>query len=103
MFRDPYSRHYRRYARRSLRRGGAFPVMLIGAGEPAGLIMLAALSKWAFRHRSAFLPFTITAAAFTIAAVVHRHHPHYWITAFAVTSVTTLILGVPHRVIWAHP
>ncbi len=103
MFRDPHYRRYRRYASRSLRRGAAFPVMLIGTGEPAGLIMLAAFSKWAFRHRSAFLPLAITAAAFTVATAVHRHHPHYWIATLAFTSVAAVILGMPHRIIWAHP
>ena len=52
--RDPY-RQYRRYARRSRRRG-AFPVMLIGTGEPVGLIAVAALCRWMFRHRSAVAP-----------------------------------------------
>ena len=69
----------------------------------AGLIALAALGKWIFRHWSAFLPFTITAAAFALAAVTHRHHPHYWIAALAITSIMTIILGMPHRIMWAHP
>jgi DNA segregation ATPase FtsK/SpoIIIE, S-DNA-T family len=103
--RDPYYRHYRdsrRYARRSLRRG-AFPVMLIGTSEPVGLIALAALGKWLFRHRSAFLPFTVTAAAFIAAAIIHRHHQHWWIATLAITSIVTVILGIPHRIIRAHP
>jgi S-DNA-T family DNA segregation ATPase FtsK/SpoIIIE len=103
--RDPRYRHYRdsrRHARRSLRRG-AVPVMLIGTNEPAGLIALAALGKWLFRHRSAFLPFTVTAAAFIVAAIIHRHHQHWWIAALAITSAGTVILGIPHRIIWAHP
>jgi DNA segregation ATPase FtsK/SpoIIIE, S-DNA-T family len=100
--RDPYYRRGRRYARRALR-NGSLPVMLIGTGEPLGLIALAAFSKWLFRHRSAFVPFLITAAAFIIAAVTHRHHPHYWIAALAITAVVTVILGIPHRIIWAHP
>jgi S-DNA-T family DNA segregation ATPase FtsK/SpoIIIE len=99
--RDPH-RYYRRHARRSLRRG-TLPVMLIGTGEPVGLIALAAISKWLFRHRSAFLPFTVTAAAFILAAVIHRHHRHYWIAALAITSITAIILGIPQRIIPAHP
>jgi len=99
--RDPH-RYYRRHARRSLR-SGTFPVMLIGTGEPLGLIAMAAIGKWLFRHRSAFLPFTIAAAAFILAAVIHRHHPHYWIAALAITSIATIILGIPQRIIWAHP
>jgi S-DNA-T family DNA segregation ATPase FtsK/SpoIIIE len=77
--------------------------MLIGTNEPVGLIALAVTGKWLFRHRSAFLPFTITSAAFALAAVIHRHHPHYWIAGLAITSVTTIILGIPHRIIWPHP
>jgi DNA segregation ATPase FtsK/SpoIIIE, S-DNA-T family len=103
MFRDPYSRHDRRHARRALRRGGGFPVMLIGTGEPAGLIMLAALSKWAFRHRSAFLPFIITTTAFIAAALMHRHHPHWWIATLVLTSALTVILGMPRKIIPAYP
>ena len=102
--RDPY-RHYQRhsrYARRSLRRGG-YPVMFIGTGEPLVLIAIAAIGKWAFRHRSAFLPFAVTLADFIIAAILHQHHQPWWIAALLITAITTVITGMPHRVIWAHP
>lgn len=98
--RNPY-RQYRRYARRSWRYGG-LPVMLVGAGEPIGLIAIVALGKWAHRHRSTFAPFAITAAEFILGAVLHRHHPHWWIAAMTITAIVTVILGVPHRFMWAH-
>lgn len=99
--RSPY-RQYRRYARRSRRHGG-FPVMLIGTGEPLGLIAVTALAKWAYRHRSAFAPFAIAAAEFVIAALLHRHHQHWWVGGLCITAIATLILGIPHQIIWAHP
>jgi S-DNA-T family DNA segregation ATPase FtsK/SpoIIIE len=99
--RDPY-RQYRRHARRAWRRGSA-PVLLVGTGEPLGLIAVAALSKWAYRHRSAFAPFTVAAAEFAAAAYTHRHHPHYWIPVLVLTVIIAIFLGVPHRIIWAHP
>ncbi len=99
--RDPY-RQYRRYARRSWRRGNA-PVLLVGTGEPLGLIAFAAFSKWAYRHRSAFAPFLITAADYAAAAYTHRHHPHYWIPVLVLTLMTAIVAGMPHRILWAHP
>jgi hypothetical protein len=58
MARDPYRRHTRRM-RRAMRKNGNNPygVLIIGPDEPYGLIILAAISRWAFRHRSAFYPF----------------------------------------------
>ena len=100
-YRDPY-RRYRRYARRSLRHGG-MPLVLIGTGEPLGLIAIAAFSKWAYRHRSAFAPFGIATALFILAAVIHRHHPRYWILIMTITALIAVIAGIPHRVMWAHP
>jgi hypothetical protein len=99
--RTPY-RQYRRYTRRSWRRGG-LPVMLIGTGEPAGLIAAAAISRWAYRHRSAFAPFGITIAEFAIAAMLHRHHQHWWIPVMCATMAAAIVLGIPHRIMWAHP
>ncbi len=99
--RDPY-RQYRRYSRRSWRNGPA-PVLLIGAGEPLGLIAPAAVSKWAYRHRSAFAPFLIAAVTVAAAAFTHRHHPQYWIPVLALTLMTAIVTGVPHRMVWAHP
>ncbi len=77
--------------------------MFIGTGEPLVLIAIAAIGKWAFRHRSAFLPFAVTLADFIIAAILHQHHQRWWIAALLITAITTVITGMPHRVIWAHP
>jgi S-DNA-T family DNA segregation ATPase FtsK/SpoIIIE len=99
--RDPY-RQYRRHARRAWRHGNA-PVLLVGTGEPVGVIAVAAISKWVYRHRSAFAPFLITAAEYTAAAYTHRHHPHYWIPVLVLTLMTAIVAGMPHRIMWAHP
>src|ERR1700683_5485595 len=99
--RHPY-RRYRRYSRRAWQRGNT-PVLLIGAGEPLGLVALTAFSKWAYQHRSAFAPFLIAAAEFAAAAWTHQRHPHYWIPVLILTAVTALVAGIPHRIMWAHP
>ena len=74
-YRDPYRRH-RRQMRRAFRgRHGGYPVPFPIPYEPLGLIMAAAIARWAYRNRSAFLPFVITGAAFIAAAYWHAHHP----------------------------
>jgi S-DNA-T family DNA segregation ATPase FtsK/SpoIIIE len=101
--RDPY-RHYRRAMRRNWRtRHGGYPVIWPAPYEPAAAILLAALGRLAYRHRSAFLPFAITGAAFILAAVVHRHHPGTWVIVAVVTVAAGVVLGMPHRLWWAYP
>jgi S-DNA-T family DNA segregation ATPase FtsK/SpoIIIE len=101
--RDPYRRATRR-ARRSWRnRDGAYPMLIIGPDEPIGLIVAGIIARWAWRHRSAFLPFTITGAAFVAAAFAHPHHARWWITTACVTVFVTILLGIPHRLLWARP
>jgi S-DNA-T family DNA segregation ATPase FtsK/SpoIIIE len=63
----------------------------------------AALARVLYRHRSAFRPFAVTAAAFILAAIIHRHHPGYWVIAAVVTAAAGGFLGMPHRLIWAQP
>lgn len=97
MYRDPY-RHYRR-AMRGYRRGRRhdYPVLLIEPGQPLGWLAFSALCRWVYRHRSAFLPFIITVAAFVVAAMLHRHHPAAWIAVTILTVLVTVILGIPRR------
>jgi len=103
MRRDPY-RHYRRAMRRNWRtRHGGYPVIWPASYEPAAAIVFAALGRLAYRHRLAFLPFAITGAAFILAAIVHRHHPGMWVIAAVVTVAAGLVLGMPHRLLWARP
>ena len=103
MRRDPY-RQYRRRMRRNWRsRHGGYPIILPVPYEPVAGLALAALSRWAYRNRSAFLPFTITGAAFILAAILHRHHPGWWVAAAVVTLAVGLFLGIPHRLLWAQP
>lgn len=94
MRRDPY-RNYRRTMRRHRRDG--YPVLLFSPDEPLTFLAISALARWAYRHRSAFLPFIITAAAFIIAAMLHHHHPAASITITILTVIGTLVLGIPRQ------
>ena len=99
MHRDPY-RYYRRSMRRYRRgRYSDYPVLLLGTGEPLGWLALAAIGRWAYRHRSAFLPLLIAAAAFIVAAVLHRHHAGAWIAVTVVTTVVTTVTVI-HAPAW---
>ena len=71
--------------------------------EPVAAMAFAALARVAYRHRSAFLPFVITGAAFILAAIIHRHHPGMWVLVAVVTVAAGLVAGVPHRLLWAMP
>jgi S-DNA-T family DNA segregation ATPase FtsK/SpoIIIE len=97
--RDPYHR-YQRQMRRNYRRHGGYPVILPAPYEPLALMALAALSRLAYRHRSAFLPFIITAGVFAAAAILHQDHPGSWVTVAAVTGVSGVFLGIPRRLLW---
>jgi DNA segregation ATPase FtsK/SpoIIIE, S-DNA-T family len=101
MSRDPY-RTYRRDMRRVRRhmRGG-YPV-LIPAYEPIGGMLLAALGRFLYRHRSAFWPPGITAGLFLAAHIAHAHHPALWIASAVLTVTAGLILGTPHQILWTH-
>jgi S-DNA-T family DNA segregation ATPase FtsK/SpoIIIE len=84
------------------RRGG-YPLIVPYPHEPAAAMAFAALARVLYRHRSAFRPFAVTAAAFILAAIIHRHHPGYWVIAAVVTAAAGGFLGMPHRLIWAQP
>jgi DNA segregation ATPase FtsK/SpoIIIE, S-DNA-T family len=101
--RDPYRRGARR-ARRAMRRGEpTYPVMVIGPDEPVILLALAALARFAFRHRSAFAPFLLAGAVFVTAAPTHRHHTGWWIPVTAVTALVSVLLGAPYRRLHRYP
>jgi DNA segregation ATPase FtsK/SpoIIIE, S-DNA-T family len=103
MSRDPY-RRYRKSMRRYRRmRHGGYPVIVPYPYDPVAAMAFAALGRAAYRHRSAFWPFLIAGAAFVLAAVVHRHHPGYWVAAVVVTAAAGMFLGIPHRLMWAGP
>jgi S-DNA-T family DNA segregation ATPase FtsK/SpoIIIE len=80
-----------------------YSVMIVGPDEPFAFIALAAISTWAFRHRSAFAPFIIALAAFITAALAHGHHARWWIPVSCATALLTILLGIPHRLLWARP
>jgi len=101
--RDPYRRAMRR-ARRSWRNhDDAYPLLIIGTEEPVGIIVAGMIAQWAWRHRSAFLPFTVTGSAFVTAALIHPRHARWWITAACVTVFVTVLLGIQHRLLWERP
>ncbi len=102
--RDPYRRQMRR-ARRAMRKGSndPFQLVILGPDEPLGLIALAAAGRWAYRHRTAFVPFGITTAAFAVAAYTHPHHARYWLLVAGITVLVTVVLGIPHQLLWSRP
>jgi DNA segregation ATPase FtsK/SpoIIIE, S-DNA-T family len=104
MARDPYRRQMRRM-RRTMRKNGDNPyaVLIVGPGEPFGLIVLAVIGRWAYRHRSAFYPFWFALAAFIAASAAHGHHARWWIPVTAITAVTTILLAFPHSILRRHP
>jgi hypothetical protein len=93
----------RRAGRSWRNRDGAYPLLIIGPDEPAGLIIAGIIARWAWRHRSAFLPFTVTASVFAVAAYIHPHHARWWITMACVTVFGAVLLGIPHRLLWTRP
>ena len=101
MARDRYRRQVRR-ARRAMRKvNDPFQLVILGPDEPLGLIALAAISRWAYRHRTAFVPFGITIAAFAIAAYTHPHHARYWQLVAGITVTIAVVMGMPHRFLWS--
>ncbi|MGH3279637.1 MAG: FtsK/SpoIIIE domain-containing protein, partial [Trebonia sp.] len=104
MTRDPYRRQMRRI-RRAIRSNGGSPysVIITGPDEPFWLIILSALGRWAFRHRSALYPLWLAVAAFIAAGAAHGHHARWWITVTAVTAVATVILAFPLRAMRRNP
>ena len=103
--RDPYRRQMRR-ARRAMRRRGSndlFQLVILGPDEPLGLIPLAAASRWAYRHRTAFAPFGITSAAFAVAACTHPRHARYWLLVAGITVLATVVLGIPRLLSRSRP
>ena len=103
--RDPYRRQMRRARRTMRRRNGndPFQLVILGPDEPLGLIALAAAGRWAYRHRTAFVPFGITIAAFAVAAYTHPHHARYWLLVAGITVLVTVVLGMPHKLLWSQP
>jgi S-DNA-T family DNA segregation ATPase FtsK/SpoIIIE len=104
MARDPYRRHMRRM-QREMRKNGDNPyaVLIVGPNEPFGLIVLAAIGRWVYRHRSALYPFWFALAAFIAAGAAHGHHAQWWIPVTAITTVITALLAFPHSILRRHP
>jgi S-DNA-T family DNA segregation ATPase FtsK/SpoIIIE len=88
-----------------MRKNGDNPygVVIVGPDEPYGLIILSAIGRWAFRHRSAFAPVWVALAAFIAAGAAHRHHSQWWIPDTAITTIATITLAFPLSVMRRHP
>jgi S-DNA-T family DNA segregation ATPase FtsK/SpoIIIE len=103
MARDPYRRPMRQMRRQMRKDGNPYGVVIVGPNEPFAYIIVSALARWAFRHRSAFAPFWVTLAAFLAASWVHWKHPGWWAPVTAATAVITLMLALPLPVMRRHP
>ncbi len=97
MYGGPY-RRYRRQMRRAFRgRHGGYPVMFPIPYESLSLVTLAAFSRWAYRNRSVFGPFAITAAAYLTAVNLHRHHPGATTVIATATGLVVMVMAFPRR------
>jgi S-DNA-T family DNA segregation ATPase FtsK/SpoIIIE len=92
----------RRQARHA-RRAGMQPMIVINSGDPLPELAIVVITRWAFRHRSAFAPFWITPAAFIAAGAAHGHHARWWIPVATVTALATILLALPLPVMRRHP
>jgi S-DNA-T family DNA segregation ATPase FtsK/SpoIIIE len=94
-------RRMRRHARQA-RRAGMQPMMVINPGDQLPELAIMIISRWAYRHRSAFAPLWVTLAAFIAAGTAHGHHARWWIPVAAVTALTTIVLALPLSVMRRH-
>ena len=95
-------RKMRRHARHA-RRAGMEPMIVINSGDPLPDLAIVIITRWAFRHRSAFAPFWVAPAAFIVAGAAHGGHARWWIPVTAVTAMATVLLGLPLSVMRRHP
>jgi S-DNA-T family DNA segregation ATPase FtsK/SpoIIIE len=103
MARDPYRRHVRRMRKQMRKDGSPYGVVIIGPEESLGVIIISAIARWTWRHRSALAPLWIALAAFIAAGVVHLHHSGWWAPVMAGTVAVTAIVGFPLPVLRWHP
>jgi S-DNA-T family DNA segregation ATPase FtsK/SpoIIIE len=78
-------------------------MMVISSGDPFPELAIVIITRWAFRHRSAFAPLWVAPAAFIAARAAHGHHARWWIAVAVITTVTTVVLGFPLPVLRRHP
>jgi S-DNA-T family DNA segregation ATPase FtsK/SpoIIIE len=95
-------RQMRRHARQA-RRAGMQPMMVINSGDPLPELAIVIMTRWAFRHRSAFAPLWVASAVFIAAGAAHGHHARWWIPVTAVTAGTTILLALPLPVMRRYP
>jgi DNA segregation ATPase FtsK/SpoIIIE, S-DNA-T family len=99
MARDPYRRHMRRMRRQMRKDGNPYGMFIVSPAEPIGYLIVAAIARWTFRHRSELAPFNLALAAFIAASVAHWQHRGWWVPMTIATSVVTILLGFPHSVL----
>jgi hypothetical protein len=56
-------RQMRRHARQA-HRAGMQPMIVINSGDPLPELAIVTITRWAYRHRSAFTPLWVAPAAF---------------------------------------
>ena len=95
-------RRMRRHARQA-RRAGMQPMMIINPGDQLPDLAIVIIGRWAWRHRTAFVPFAITVAVCAAAACAHPHHARYWLPVAGLTLLAVILLGIPHRMLRARP
>jgi S-DNA-T family DNA segregation ATPase FtsK/SpoIIIE len=100
-------RQMRRHARQA-RRAGMEPMMVINSGgqfpEPLGVVIVAALGRLAFRHRSVFAPLWVGRGRGGGAPPRHHgHHARWWAPVAAATVAATVVLTFPLPVLRGHP
>ncbi|MCA1706850.1 MAG: cell division protein FtsK, partial [Actinobacteria bacterium] len=71
----------------------------MGPDEPVLLLAGAAVGRWVFRHRSAFVPLLLASGVVITAAVIHRYHAGWWVPVAIATVVVTVALGIPHTLL----
>ena len=87
----------RRQARR-MRRYGMQPMVVINSDDQLPDLFIVLATRFAWRHRSAFVPFIVTATAFTVSAIGHHDHPGWWIPFLSATITGTILLGIPNAI-----
>jgi S-DNA-T family DNA segregation ATPase FtsK/SpoIIIE len=92
--------------RRAWRKGeNAYPLIIMGSREPFAARLLGMAALWCYRHRSAFRPFTLTAAAIIAAGILHhqRDNSQWQGMILAMTVITVAVMSIPVKRLGRRP
>ena len=70
--------------------------MVVGPEEPITLLVLTALARFMFRHRSAFAPLVFGGAVYVVVLLAHSHHSTWWVPVAVASSIASILLGAPY-------